>query len=520
MGIPFRQPIPFPQPRSLRRAPQSFDYQAHIRLPHGQGVTGVAFGLCNGHGYALTMDTAASCLYFMEIQEGMLLDRGMRRLPVKPGQTCPVRVTYGEGILRLWLNENPLDTEPWPKFEFALDLPGGEIGFFGNGELADESLLAWQPEPVHGETFQNPVRIGADPDILIDQKPHIGTDVLSGIIKRMREHIIEKGGRYIFNARFDEIRSENGHVTHAGYTDTVRGTKSYIRCSELIVAAGHSARDTFAMLLKAGLRAEPKPFAVGIRVQHPQEAIDAALYGERDLKRKEAILGPASYKLTHRTVKGRSCYSFCMCPGGYVVNSSSEEGRLCINGMSYNSRASGTANSAVIVNVLPEDYRDYGEDPVLSGIEFQRRLEELAYKAGGGVIPYETFGEFKRGESSPSGVSSFPFEFLGYAASGDLRSVLPEFVSEAIIESMPAFAGVIKGFDDEDTIVAGVEARTSSPVRILRDEKLQSDIRGIFPAGEGAGYAGGITSAAADGIRTAMYIVDSIYGDQDNGNKR
>ena len=156
MGIPFRQPLPFPQPRSLRRAPQSFDYQAHICLPHGQGVTGVAFGLYNGHGYALTMDTAASCLYFMEIQEGMLLDRGMRRLPVKPGQTCPVRVTYGEGILRLWLNENPLDTEPWPKFEFALDFPGGEIGFFGNGELADESLLAWQPEPVHGETFQNP----------------------------------------------------------------------------------------------------------------------------------------------------------------------------------------------------------------------------------------------------------------------------------------------------------------------------------------------------------------------------
>ena len=393
----------------------------------------------------------------------------------------------------------------------------GGAGTFSDGKL---NTSIKDREGYIGFVLRTFVRFGADPDILIDQKPHIGTDVLSGIIKRMREHIIEKGGRYIFNARFDEIRSENGHVTHAGYTDTVRGTKSYIRCSELIVAAGHSARDTFAMLLKAGLRAEPKPFAVGIRVQHPQEAIDAALYGERDLKRKEAILGPASYKLTHRTVKGRSCYSFCMCPGGYVVNSSSEEGRLCINGMSYNSRASGTANSAVIVNVLPEDYRDYGEDPVLSGIEFQRRLEELAYKAGGGVIPYETFGEFKRGESSPSGVSSFPFEFLGYAASGDLRSVLPEFVSEAIIESMPAFAGVIKGFDDEDTIVAGVEARTSSPVRILRDEKLQSDIRGIFPAGEGAGYAGGITSAAADGIRTAMYIVDSIYGDQDNGNKR
>ncbi len=218
MGIPFRQPLPFPQPRSLRRAPQSFDYQAHICLPHGQGVTGVAFGLYNGHGYALTMDTAASCLYFMEIQEGMLLDRGMRRLPVKPGQTCPVRVTYGEGILRLWLNENPLDTEPWPKFEFALDLPGGEIGFFGNGELADESLLAWQPEPVHGETFQNPVRIGADPDILYhDGRYYLYNRIPNDPNSREDAFLYQGGDR----AALDRTGDQDGIFRVAWSTDLV-----------------------------------------------------------------------------------------------------------------------------------------------------------------------------------------------------------------------------------------------------------------------------------------------------------
>lgn len=235
MGIPFRQPIPFPQPRSLRRAPQSFDYQAHIRLPHGQGVTGVAFGLCNGHGYALTMDTAASCLYFMEIQEGMLLDRGMRRLPVKPGQTCPVRVTYGEGILRLWLNENPLDTEPWPKFEFALDLPGGEIGFFGNGELADESLLAWQPEPVHGETFQNPVRIGADPDILYhDGRYYLYNRIPNDPNSREDAFLYQGGDR----AALDHTGDQDGIFRVAWSTDLVHWSDYTVALKRHGVLAG------------------------------------------------------------------------------------------------------------------------------------------------------------------------------------------------------------------------------------------------------------------------------------------
>lgn len=235
MGIPFRQPLPFPRPRSLRSAPQSFDYHAHIRLPEGQGVTGVAFGLCNGHGYALTVDAAASCLYFMEVQEGMLLDRGMRRLPVKPGQTCPVRITCGGGILRLWLNENPLDTDPWPKFEFALDLPGSEIGFFGKGELVDETLLAYQPEPVHGETFQNPVRIGADPDILYhDGRYYLYNRIPNDPNSREDAFLYQGGDR----AALDRTGDQDGIFRVAWSTDLVHWSDYTVALKRHGVLAG------------------------------------------------------------------------------------------------------------------------------------------------------------------------------------------------------------------------------------------------------------------------------------------
>ena len=261
-----------------------------------------------------------------------------------------------------------------------------------------------------------------------------------------------------------------------------------------------------------------KPFAVGVRIQHPQELIDKALYGEDRLKDKQAILGPAAYKLTRRAQNGRNCFSFCMCPGGYVVNSSSEEGRLCINGMSYNTRASGVANAALIVNVTPDDYKAAtGSSDVLNGIEFQRQLEESAYKLCDGIIPYETYGEFKRKTEEMKkmaaicGVSSYETRFFGYAAAADVRSILPEYVGDAIEDCMKGFAKVIEGYDSDDAIIAGIEARTSSPVRIVRNEDRQSTfVSGIYPAGEGAGYAGGITSAAADGVKTALAILGSI----------
>lgn len=316
----------------------------------------------------------------------------------------------------------------------------------------------------------------------------------------------------MFNARFDGFRTTDGHISSIGYTDTKSGTVHELSCSQLVLATGHSARDTFNMLKDSGVEMEAKPFAMGVRVQHPQELIDKGLYGERELKRKQEILGPAAYKLTHRAANGRSCFSFCMCPGGYVVNSSSEEGRLCINGMSYNDRGSGTANSALIVNVVPEDfYEATGSRDVLSGVEFQRELEEKAYKLCDGVIPYETFAEFKAGQSDPAGTSCFESKFKGYAASADVRGMLPGFMGDAIAESIDAFDRTISGYNNGNTIIAGIEARTSSPVRILRDEiSRESNIRGIYPAGEGAGYAGGITSAAADGIKTAIAIVEAV----------
>lgn len=354
------------------------------------------------------------------------------------------------------------------------------------------------------------VRFGADPEILIDQKPHVGTDVLTTVVKNMREYIISKGGRYVFNARFDDLTVHDGHISSVSYTDTHTGKTQTLKCDELILATGHSARDTFLMLKNKGFDMEAKPFAVGVRIQHPQELIDKALYGADRLSEKQAILGPAAYKLTRKASNGRNCFSFCMCPGGYVVNSSSEDGRLCVNGMSYNDRASGTANSALIVNVTPEDFADAtGSDDILNGMEFQRQLEEQAYKLCDGVIPYETYKEFRENSKAPEGTSSYEAKFLGYAAAADVRGALPDYVGDAIADCMAGFARTIEGYDSDDAIIAGVEARTSSPVRILRDDNTREAIgfAGVYPAGEGAGYAGGITSAAADGVKTALRIL-------------
>lgn len=349
------------------------------------------------------------------------------------------------------------------------------------------------------------VKFGADESILYDQKPHVGTDVLCDIVRNIREYLTKNGSEYIFGARFDGLETSKGELKAIFYTDVKSGKRHKLYTDCAILCTGHSARDTYEMLKDAGIDMERKSFAVGVRIQHPQKLIDSALYGEDRLSEKEALLGPASYKLTHRAKNGRNIYSFCMCPGGYVVNSSSEEHRLCINGMSYNKRDSKVANSALIVNVTPEDF--LSED-VLSGIEFQRELEKRAYGAASGVIPCETFKEFCDKVKNPSCISSFETKFLGYSASGDLRGILPEYVGDAIEDGIKAFAGNIKGFDSDDAVIAGIEARTSSPVRILRgDDRCAIRLKGLYPAGEGAGYAGGITSAAVDGIKTALAVI-------------
>ncbi|MDO5416757.1 MAG: FAD-dependent oxidoreductase, partial [Lachnospiraceae bacterium] len=273
---------------------------------------------------------------------------------------------------------------------------------------------------------------------------------------------------------------------------------------------------------------EAKAFAVGLRIQHPQEMIDESQYGSE----AAGILGPASYKLTHQCQNGRGVYSFCMCPGGFVVNASSEEGRLAVNGMSYHARDGKNANSALIVTVTPEDFasdpagqdsEDFagdmaGQNPKnfdgspaghtsdpLAGIAFQRRLEAAAFRAGGGKIPVQLYGDFKNHSVSTAFGQVEP-QFEGETAFADLRSILPEELSQSLIEGVERFGGIIKGFNREDAIFAGIESRTSSPVRINRDEHFESAVNGLFPCGEGAGYAGGITSAAMDGIRIAEEV--------------
>ena len=271
-----------------------------------------------------------------------------------------------------------------------------------------------------------------------------------------------------------------------------------LEAEAVVLAVGHSARDTFAMLLKRGVPMEKKAFAVGLRIQHPQAMINQSQYGMAH----SDILGPASYKVTHQTSLQRGVYSFCMCPGGYVVDASSEEKRLAVNGMSNHDRGSRNANSALIVTVTPADFE--GDSP-LAGVEYQRKLESLAYEYGHGRIPVQLYGDFKAGLETKQ-LGEVDAEFKGAYQFANLKEMLPNYLSQSIIEGVEHFEGMIHGFSRYDSILAGVESRTSSPVRIHRDERFESQITGLYPCGEGAGYAGGITSAAMDGLKVAEAI--------------
>ncbi|MDO4438183.1 MAG: FAD-dependent oxidoreductase [Eubacteriales bacterium] len=381
----------------------------------------------------------------------------------------------------------------------------GGAGTFSDGKL-NTSIKGQQSYIRY--VLEQFVKYGADKDILIDQKPHIGTDVLVDVIRAMRNDMIANGAEFYFDTKLTDFEIEDGRLKGIWVKNLKKKEDAhFLKTEKLILAIGHSARDTFSLLKEKNFNMEKKSFAMGVRVQHPQEVIDRALYGEERLSDKERLLGPASYKLTHKLKDGRSIYSFCMCPGGYVVNSSSEEKKLCINGMSYNDRASGVANSALIVNINAEDFPS---EDVLSGIELQRSIEEAAYSLCDGIIPYESYKEFKEGCEYPLGECFYTPKFKGYAAAADVRHILPSFMQEAIIEGIEAFNRQIKGFNMDEALIAGVEARTSSPVRILRDKTGMSNIYGVFPAGEGAGYAGGITSAAIDGIKSAMLLCNEL----------
>lgn len=403
---------------------------------------------------------------------------------------CPVILERGEDVgtrrrkVEAFWRDGTL--EPESNVQFG----EGGAGTFSDGKL---NTLVKDPAMRNQKVLEIFVEHGADPEILYVNKPHMGTDVLSLVVEHMREHIRQLGGSVSFGRKVTDLIIADGHIAGVMVND-----REIIETNQVVLAIGHSARDTFYMLHQKGIPMDSKSFAVGLRIQHPQRMINQSQYG----REQDPVLGPAPYKTAWQSKTGRGVYSFCMCPGGYVVDASSEPGRLAVNGMSYHDRAGNNANSALIVTVTPEDFE--GTSP-LAGVEFQRMLEEKAYGQGGGRIPLQLYGDFKEGKVSKTFGSVEP-EMKGRYEFGNLRQVLPDALSLPLIEGIQAFEGKIQGFARYDSILAGVESRTSSPVRIHRDERLQSRIRGLYPCGEGAGYAGGITSAAMDGIRVAEEI--------------
>ncbi len=341
------------------------------------------------------------------------------------------------------------------------------------------------------ETF---VEFGASKDILYDAKPHIGTDILQRVVFNIRLEIERLGGKVYFNSAMTDIYVSHGHISGV----QINNSQDY-ECDRLVLALGHSARDTFEMLKNRGLPMEPKAFAVGMRIEHPQRLINNFAYGTDSV----GNLPVPAYKVTAKADNGRGVYSFCMCPGGYVVNASSEQGRTCVNGMSYSKRDGDNANSAIIVTISPEDFY---RDDVLDGVKFQRTLEENAFIAGKSSVPYQLNEDFAGGRAS-AGYGSVVPNIKGIFTPANLREVLPEFICESVIDGMKSFDKMINGFNMPDAVFSGVESRTSSPVRMTRTDSMESiGIGGVYPCGEGAGYAGGITSAAVDGIKTAEAI--------------
>ncbi|MEH3122209.1 MAG: NAD(P)/FAD-dependent oxidoreductase [Sphingomonas phyllosphaerae] len=382
-----------------------------------------------------------------------------------------------------------------------------QYGEGGAGTFSDGKLYSRIKDPRHlnRKVLTEFVKAGAPEEILTEAHPHIGTFRLVTMVESMRATIEELGGEYRFSTRvtgFDVeetagARRIKGLHLHDG---------GYLAAEHVVMAIGHSARDTFGMLVEAGVHAEAKPFSIGVRIEHPQSWIDRARFGP---DAGHPILGAAEYHISHHCSNGRTVYSFCMCPGGTVVAATSEEGRVATNGMSQYSRNERNANSGFVVAIDPE--RDYPGDP-LAGLALQREIEAKAFVAGGSTYhaPAQRVGDFLAGRASTTLGSVVPSYKPGVTPT-DLAEVLPDFAIAAMREAIPVFGRQIKGYDHPDVVMTGVETRTSSPVRFTRGEDMQSlNTRGLYPAGEGAGYAGGILSAAVDGIRVAEAVAQQI----------
>ncbi len=371
-----------------------------------------------------------------------------------------------------------------------------QFGEGGAGTFSDGKLNTGVNNPRIGWILSQFVKFGARDNILYDAKPHVGTDVLLTVVQNLRARVIKLGGEIRFNTQVTGLMTEGDRLIGVKTADGEE-----ILCDTAVLAIGHSARDTFEMLDTSGIPMEPKAFAMGVRIEHKQTLIDEVQYGLLN-----PALPPADYKLVQHLEDG-SVYTFCMCPGGFVVAAASEEGRVVTNGMSYADRDGENANAALLVTVNPEEFPYEG---ILGGMKWQRQIEEAAYKASGSYrAPAQTVGDFLKGIPS-TGPGEVKPTYRPGVHWCDLHEVLPEKISRSLAEALPRLDGSLKGYAGPEAVLTAPETRSSSPVRILRDESRQSKIRGLYPCGEGAGYAGGIMSAAVDGIMTAEAIIEAL----------
>lgn len=440
----------------------------------------------------------------------ILAEAGLRPVVLERGRDADRRA---RDVEHFW-STGELDTESNVQF-----------GEGGAGTFSDGKLTTGIRDARITKVKEELILAGADPAVAYRQMPHVGTDVLRNVVKNIRKKIISLGGDVIFESRLTGIEMENNVKKGAqGGTEKkkrlsalrINGSESRT-CRRAVIAPGNSARDTFRMLSDRKIAMEAKPFSVGVRIEHPQTMIDTAQYG-MEPNDTEGRLGAASYKLSHHTASGRGVYTFCMCPGGYVVGAASREGGVVTNGMSYHDRKGRNANSAVLADVRPEDFPDIATNP-LAGMDFQEKLEQAAFAAGGGsyFAPVQRVGDFLQDRESrtpkPEEEKDLPVTptYRPGVRWGSVTECLPDYVTDALREALPQMGRRIRGFDMEDAVMTGVETRSSSPVRILRDADLESvSVSGLYPGGEGAGYAGGIMSAAVDGIRIAEKIMEAV----------
>jgi uncharacterized FAD-dependent dehydrogenase len=416
----------------------------------------------------------------------VLARAGARPLVLERGAPVDARV----GAVRAFVEGGALDPESNIQF-----------GEGGAGTFSDGKLTTNTHDPRGRSVLEALVEAGAAEEILWQAKPHIGTDHLTRVVKRIREQIESLGGEVRFGTRLTDLILDDDGTLRAVVTENERGREDF-GAEALILATGHSARDTFEMLHVRGAALAQKPFSIGVRVEHDQRAVDRAQYGHAA---GNPALGAADYKLSCHLTSGRGVYTFCMCPGGWVVAAASEAGGVVTNGMSRFARDGGNANAAFLVNVTPGDFED---GHPLAGVRFQRRWETAAFELGGRVFraPAQLMGDFLQGVASSAGGSVRPTYPLGvhYA---DLSRCLPDFAVASLREAAPMLDRRMRGFAAKDAVLTGVETRSSSPVRVVRDDSLQSNLRGVYPCGEGAGYAGGIMSAAVDGMRCAEAVL-------------